>query len=87
MLDPDLPLELDDGREVVLIGKDIMGTDYDCVTVRVTGPVRRGMPNEGSVSHYAYYIKNGVWAGGTAETYYVLQNAVRPEMYIPEDWS
>lgn len=87
MLDPNLPLELDDGREVTLISDNSIGDAFDSVTVRITGPARRDRPMNDFSTMYSYYIKDGVWAGGTAETYYVLQNVARPEMYIPEDWS
>lgn len=88
MVDPNLPLELDDGREVKLVG-----ANEASIEVQFEGsPVRKGIrskneywdnPPRAGIS-WSYQAKTGVFYGGSAKEMCVLRNRDNPDDYLSD---
>lgn len=84
MLDLELPLELDDGREVVF--ERLHGSRF-YASIEGT-PYRNGQYAEAYKGKNRFFFElDGTFGGGNKRDFYYVQNAGRPEMYVPEDWS
>lgn len=75
-VNPDLPLELDDGTPVTLVS-DAIG--HLVVRLPAGHPIRRkSASNDSSVGGtWSYYTRSGLCCGGDADEFFVLRN-VRP---------
>ena len=82
-VDPQKPMELDDGRPVKL--RRVERDGY--IEVKFTGPYRRDGTPAAHLS-WLYDPDTGIWAGGSAEEMFVLRNVVTAtggENSLPED--
>lgn len=79
-VDPTKPMELDDGRPVVL-----SSASGDTISVMVDGPVDR----EGTLSladtTWDYYVSSGVWQSGSEDDYFVLRNVGETTLTLSDD--
>ena len=76
-IDPNLPLEFDDGTPVQLVAVDGSG-----ITVFTNQPERKSLPDSNGYAYW-YDIETGIFGGGNAKLYKVLRNVGprEPEEY------
>ena len=84
-IDPNQPLELDNGQEVEL--RSNYGSAI--VVVYAGSPYRdnRSANSYKQRTGWVYDIVTGVFGGGSSKAYWVLRNADTADSHIPEDWS
>lgn len=83
MIDWDQPIELDDGREAIVISKgDSM------VLVKSTGSPAKKNRSYGHFTSGYWYDQKGRFIGKENDSdFHVLSNSDQTRLYIPEDWS
>lgn len=84
-VDPNLPMELDDGREVHVVRDS---GHPNLVILTATGSAhRRDKVYKFTKSGYYYRLDSGVFEGDFDNDFHTIRNVDNPSMYIPEDWS
>lgn len=94
MIDVNLPVELDDGRqaryltseEAIEIGEAFAAEDYEdgVALFEIVGREHRYGSIHDNISHWWYELDTGCWRGGTAEEYYFLRNVTDDGDYEPD---
>lgn len=91
MIDPTLPLELDDGTPVALVGEYHPGQHHVLIK-HPKAPTRPGFEARHenwaspTKSYWSYEVQTGIFAGGDANAQFTIRNVIdtAPEEY--EDW-
>lgn len=79
MINPALPLELDDGTPVTFVRTNLAG-DWIQIRTPAYGRVNRSSTLRGS-GIYWYNSKTGVFYGGTERPYKLLRNVDETDLY------
>ena len=91
MIDPMLPMELDDGTPVTLVGEYRPGQHHVLIKHH-KAPTRPGFVprhdgwGKPTKSYWSYEVRTGIFAGGDADAQFTIRNVIdtTPEEY--EGW-
>ena len=84
-IDPNQPLELDNGQEVEL--RYDHGLSLSVVYAGSPYRDNRHAVNYRDRNCWSYDSVTGIFGGGSSEDNWVLRNADTADSHIPEDWS